>query len=87
MSSAEEWLDKKKEAEATEAKTPEYEPLTDFKVKGTHTVAAGGNLSMISEICYKTQANWIYIYRANMDVIGDNPNIISAGMELKIPEL
>jgi nucleoid-associated protein YgaU len=70
-----------------EEKKPEYEPLVDFKVKTTHTVKGGENLSMISEKHYKTQANWIYIYRANMDVIGDNPNVIQPGMELKIPAL
>lgn len=78
----------KKEAEKAEAKekaAPKYEPLTNFKVKTVHTVKGGENLSMISEKYYKTQANWILIYRANMDVIGDNPNVIQPGMELKIP--
>ncbi len=73
-------------AKAEEAK-PEYEPLENFKVKTTHTVAAGENLSMISEKYYKTGVNWIYICRANLKVIGDNPDIIQAGMELKIPAL
>jgi nucleoid-associated protein YgaU len=73
-------------SKAEEAKS-EYEPLENFKVKTTHTVAAGENLSMISEKYYKTGVNWIYIYRANMGVIGDNPDIIQAGMELKIPAL
>jgi hypothetical protein len=74
------------ESKAKEAK-PEYEPLENFKVKTTHTVAAGENVSMISEKYYKTGVNWIYIYRANLGVIGDNPDIIQAGMELKIPAL
>lgn len=64
---------------------PQYEPLVDFTVKAEHTVAGGENLSIISEKYYKTQANWLLIYRANMEVIGDNPNIIRPGMQLKIP--
>jgi len=71
---------------AEEAK-PEYEPLENFKVKTTHTVAAGENLSMISEKYYETGVNWLYIYRANLGVIGDDPDIIQAGVELKIPAL
>lgn len=73
--------------ESAEAKESQYEPLTDFKVKAQHTVAGGENLSAISEKYYKTAANWVYIYRANMDVIGDNPNVIQPGMDLKIPVL
>jgi nucleoid-associated protein YgaU len=64
---------------------PQYEPLVGFTVKAEHTVAGGENLSAISEKYYKTQANWLLIYRANMEVIGDNPNVIRPGMELKIP--
>jgi nucleoid-associated protein YgaU len=40
---------------------------------------------LISEKHYDTQANWVFIYRANMDVIGDNPNVVRPGMELEIP--
>lgn len=48
-------------------------------------MAAGENISMISEKNYKTGVNWIYIYRANLGVIGDNPDIIQPDMELKNP--
>ncbi len=76
----------KKAREEKEDKS-KFEPLENFKVKTLHTVAAGENLSMISEKYFKTGVNWVYIYRANMDVIGDDPDIIQAGMELKIPAL
>ena len=31
--------------------------------------------------------NWMAIYEANKDVIGDDPNLILPGQKLKIPKL
>jgi nucleoid-associated protein YgaU len=59
------------------------------EVLATHTVAAGETLSDISMKYYKSSVRekWMKIYEANKVVIGDNPGIIKAGLELKIPKL
>ncbi len=69
-------------AAAVAAAAPKY---TQFIAE--HTVAAGDNLSFISERYYGTQANFRIIYEANKDVIGDNMNLIKPGQVLKIPKL
>lgn len=69
-------------AATTAAAAPKY---TQFIAE--HTVAAGDNLSFISERYYGTQANFRIIYEANKDVIGDNMNLIKPGQVLKIPKL
>ena len=48
----------------------------------THTVASGDTLSSIAKKYGK--ADWKEVYNANKDVIGDDPNKIRVGMELKI---
>lgn len=48
----------------------------------THTVASGDTLSSIAKQYGK--ADWKEVYNANKDVIGDDPNKIRIGMELKI---
>lgn len=48
----------------------------------THTVQAGDNLSKIGE---KYNVTWQKIFEANRDKI-DDPDEISPGQELKIPE-
>jgi nucleoid-associated protein YgaU len=63
----------------------EGKPAT--KLKATHKVKKGESLSEISAKYYGKQSHWKEIYAANKDVIGDNPNLIQPGMELKIPEL
>lgn len=69
--------------EAAEAKAaPKY---TQFIAE--HTVQPGDNLSFISQRYYGTQANFLIIYEANRDVIGDNKNLIKPGQVLKIPKL
>ncbi|MCP4424366.1 MAG: LysM peptidoglycan-binding domain-containing protein [Chloroflexi bacterium] len=50
----------------------------------THTVAADDTLGGIAK--KYGLANWKELYEANKDVIGDDPNKIRAGMELKIPK-
>lgn len=54
----------------------------------THTVAAGETLGGIALKYYKsaTRDSWMKIYEANKAVIGDNPGMIKAGQELKIPK-
>ncbi len=54
-----------------------------------HVVAAGETLSGIALKYYGRAAKpyWRFLYEQNKDVIGDNPNIIRAGMELAIFDL
>ncbi len=53
------------------------------KVK-THTVVSGDTLSGIAKQYGKD--SWKVIYEANKDIIGDDPNKIRVGQELKIPQ-
>ena len=48
----------------------------------THTVVSGDTLSGIAKKYGKD--SWKEIYEANKDIIGDDPNKIRPGMELKI---
>lgn len=54
----------------------------------THTVVMGETLSGIAQKYYQssTRDSWMKIYEANKAVIGDNPGMIKAGQELKIPK-
>ena len=47
-----------------------------------YTVVAGDSLSATA-----AKKNWMAIYEANKDVIGDDPNLILPGQKLKIPKL
>jgi nucleoid-associated protein YgaU len=51
-----------------------------------HVVAAGENLSAIAQKYYDDAGQYMKIYEANKDVIGDNPDLIQPGMELVIPK-
>ena len=50
----------------------------------THTVQSGESLSSIAA---KYNLSWEEIYKANKDVIGNNPSMIFSGMKLIIPGL
>lgn len=50
-----------------------------------YTVRSGDSLSRIAEITLGNANRWREIYDLNKDVIGGNPNLISAGMTLKLP--
>lgn len=54
-----------------------------------HTVTEGETLSHIALKYYGSAVKdrWMQIYEANRDVIGDDPNLIRPGQELKIPKL
>jgi nucleoid-associated protein YgaU len=51
----------------------------------THTVDKGESLWAIAEQELGDGKRWREIYDANKDVIGDNPDLIKPGQELKIP--
>jgi len=88
-----------KEANMPEENKPDYAPKNwtipkmDFsdsnlelptKVK-TYTVDRGDNLSAIAKQELGDANRWREIYELNKDVIGDNPDLIQPGMELKLP--
>lgn len=64
------------------------ESASESKVKAEHTVVSGETLSSISMKYYDSadKEDWMAIYEANKDVIGDNPNVIKPDQVLKIPE-
>jgi nucleoid-associated protein YgaU len=57
---------------------------TETKTK-TYTVDSGDNLSNIAKQELGDANRWREIYELNKDVIGDNPDLIQPGMELKLP--
>lgn len=52
---------------------------------GTYTVQKGDTLSGIAKDKLGSANKWREIYDANRDVIGDNPDRILPGQELKLP--
>ncbi len=50
-----------------------------------YTILPGDSLSTIAKQFYGDPTQWRYIFNANRIPIGDNPNNIQAGMDLKIP--
>jgi nucleoid-associated protein YgaU len=61
---------------------PDSEPTTDAK---TYTVESGDNLSVIAERQLGDADRWRLIYELNKDLIGESPELIQPGMELKLP--
>lgn len=53
---------------------------------GMYTVKSGDVLGSISKTVYGTTKHWKRIHDANRDVIGDDPNRLKVGMQLRIPE-
>ena len=52
-----------------------------------YIVASSDTLSAIALRLYGHASYWRFIYEANRELIGDNPNIIISGQELVIPSL
>lgn len=50
-----------------------------------YIIRPGDNLSTVAKQFYGDPTMWRYIFNANKDNIGDNPNEIRAGMTIKIP--
>ena len=58
-------------------------------IKTKHTVVSGDTLSGLATKYYGSgsRENWMAIYEANKEEIGDNPSLIRVGQVLQIPEL
>ena len=54
-----------------------------------HVVQTGENLTFIAQAYYGPEhaAHWITLYNFNREIIGDNPDLITPGMELLIPDI
>ena len=52
----------------------------------TYTVKSGDNLRKIAKAIYGDEAGWKKIYRANRSILGDDPDTITIGMKLRIPQ-
>jgi nucleoid-associated protein YgaU len=65
------------------------EPAGLSKYIAEHTVESGDSLSYLAKKYYDSgsKENWMKIYEANKELIGDNPNMIKIGQVLKIPRL
>jgi nucleoid-associated protein YgaU len=61
-------------------------PKNETETKtNTYTVDSGDNLSAIAKQELGDANRWREIYELNKDVIGDDPDLIQPGMELKLP--
>jgi nucleoid-associated protein YgaU len=54
-----------------------------------HVVQPGENLTAIAQAYYGPEhaSHWITLYNFNREVIGENPDLIQPGIELRIPDL
>lgn len=68
-------------------KTPEQGKTASTWTGGLYTVQKGDVLGTISKAVYGSTKHWRRIYDANRDVIGDDPNRLKLGMQLRIPEV
>ncbi|MBL8178560.1 MAG: LysM peptidoglycan-binding domain-containing protein [Bryobacterales bacterium] len=52
-----------------------------------YTVVSGDSLSLISGRMWGDVLLWPILYKVNRPVVGSNPNLISAGMKLSVPNI
>jgi hypothetical protein len=62
-------------------------PKAPTAVEKWTTVSTAGSLWQIAQQEYGDGSKWQLIYDANKSTIGSNPNLIYAGMKLKVPPL
>ena len=60
-------------------------PARPSGAEQTHTVGAGETLGTIAQKYYDDPTQWRKIYDANKAAIGDNPDAIKVGTQLRIP--
>lgn len=74
-------VEPKKQLKSKPAPTQEY--IAEY------TVVAGDSMGAIAAKFYGSavEEKWMAIYKANKDLIGDNPRLIHPGQTLKIPKL
>ncbi|MBF6597802.1 MAG: hypothetical protein ITF98_06200 [Fermentimonas sp.] len=62
--------------------------LIEVEEKQTKTIilSEGKTLRLLSLELFGDKAFWVYIYQENIDII-PNPNIVSSGLNLKIPDI
>jgi len=56
-----------------------------LRLEKSYVVKPGASLSVISKLFYGRENLWDFIYFANMDAIGDNPDRLRPNIELKVP--
>lgn len=61
--------------------------MTQARSGSKYTVQQGDTLSSIAQKVYGDSGRWHEIYIANTQVIGNNPNVLSAGKALFIPKI
>ncbi len=69
----------------TPAPKPRPAPPAPPANGGTYTVGSGDTLSGIAQRALGDANRWRELYELNRDVIGPNPNVIQAGMTLRLP--
>ena len=77
----------KARADARRARVKKQPILGTKKVVKKHVVVSGDTLSGIAKKYYDDAGKYMVIYKANKELIGDNPDLIQPGMDLIIPEL
>lgn len=78
----------KPEFAAPQSQPEQTSHIQSEKIKATrfYIVRRGDSLSRISKIYYGTTSNWSKIYRANRNVLGNNPDMLKPGTKLIIPD-
>lgn len=62
-----------------------FKQQSDTPLGKHYTVQAGDTLSAIALEFYGDASQYMKIYQANKDLIGDDPDLIKVGQELIIP--
>ncbi|MCC7367704.1 MAG: LysM peptidoglycan-binding domain-containing protein [Chloroflexi bacterium] len=65
--------------------SPSPSPSPSPAAGETYTVAEGDTLATIAERFYGDPSAWRRIYDANRSLIGENPDSVKIGMQLRIP--